>query len=96
MAGYLCFIPSVSGQKTVINMTTVTDTTQCSGGYIAQASSDFINTVNQPTLQDLFAYPLSADMQQMWLIGFAPPIFYYLLSWAYQTLVDMFQRDNTH
>lgn len=45
---------------------------------------------SQPTLAEVFAMPVAGDMQSMWMLGFGLPVICYLVSWAYQTVIAMF------
>lgn len=46
---------------------------------------------SQPTLQDIFSIPLQSDLQQMWMTGFALPVSVYLVSWAYQSIINFWK-----
>lgn len=48
---------------------------------------------NLPTIQDLFAVPLAADLQTLWMLGFGYPIIFYLVAWAYQVVIDFATKD---
>jgi hypothetical protein len=41
-----------------------------------------------PTLQDIFVVPAAQDLQTMWMAGFALPVVCYIVSWAYQSVIN--------
>ena len=45
-----------------------------------------------PTLVDVFTIPLQADLQAMWMTGFALPVIVYLSTWAYQSVVSFINK----
>jgi hypothetical protein len=47
-----------------------------------------------PTMADVFAMPLQADLQTLWMTGFALPVICYLTAWAYQSVIDFISKDS--
>jgi hypothetical protein len=45
------------------------------------------------TLQDLFAMPVAADLQQAFYLGFGLPVLTYLVSSAYGMAINWFSRE---
>jgi hypothetical protein len=77
----------------------------CSSQLVSQVVSSDLTSVaavcstawtitNQPTIQDLFTVPLSSDLNQVFMCGFGLPVLCYLVSWAYQICIDMFNDKN--
>jgi hypothetical protein len=97
-ASYLCISQSV-GSSQVQLFTSSGDTaflgsivntiSDCTTGFVVE-----IATTSQPTLQDIFAIPLEADLQNMWMAGFGTPIICYLTAWSINVLIDMFNTRN--
>lgn len=87
MAAYLC----ISGTT----QTVVTSIAQClaidSNAFIAQTAATL---ATQPTLQDIFSIPTSADLLQAWQLGFGLPILSYMTAWAFGSLINFF--DSKH
>lgn len=73
-----------------ITTTAVNDTAVCIGAI----KSVTIDAISQPTLQDIFSIPLSADLQTMWMAGFGTPVICYLTAWSINVLIDMFNTRN--
>lgn len=97
-ASYLCFSQSVgssqivtatSGGDSVLLGSVVNTISDCTTGFVVE-----IATTTQPTLQDIFAIPLSADLQTMWMSGFGTPVICYLTAWGINALIDMFNTRN--
>jgi hypothetical protein len=89
MAALLC----ISGQTQTIVNTIDACLAIDANAFIAQSAATL---VNQPTLQDIFAMPISSDLQQMWLIGFSYPVSFYLISWSLGLLINMFNTRDSH
>lgn len=84
---YLC----VSG----LTQTPVNSIADClaidQNAFISVAASKL---ATEPTLQDIFNIPPSADLLQMWELGFGLPILCYMTAWAYGSIINFF--DSKH
>jgi hypothetical protein len=86
---YLC-ITETSG---VLTGTQVTSLSECPSGYIAVSSAEYSDL---PSLTQIFTIPVTEDLQQMWMIGFALPVICYLTAWAYQSVISWFEKGDFH
>lgn len=66
------------------------------GHFIGFNSDEYIAFAAQPTLQDVFNTPLTGDLQQMWMLGFATPLIAYLTAWGYGVVINWFNERNHH
>lgn len=83
---YLCIAYS-GGLMTATEVNTVAE---CSASnYIAAPQTQFSDL---PTLTDIFSVPVVADLQDMWMLGFATPIICYLTAWAFQSVISWFSH----
>lgn len=81
---YLC----IAYNAGIITATEVNAVSDCAvTSYIAAPQTQFSDL---PTLTDIFSVPVAADLQEMWMLGFATPIICYLSAWAYQSLISWF------
>ena len=83
----LCIV--VVGTDNIVQ-TVVNSASDCSAlginTFVAVSSQQ-----SQPTLQDIFAMPLTSDLQTMWMLGFGLPIICYLTAWSMGILISMFK-----
>jgi hypothetical protein len=49
-----------------------------------------------PMLTDIFTTPVAADLQQMWMLGFATPLIAYLTAWGYGVVINWFNDRKGH
>jgi hypothetical protein len=82
-ASYLCFAAAGTAEGIVFNIS------DCTSGFVVE-----IATTVQPTLQDIFNIPVSADLLQAWELGFGLPVLCYMTAWAFGSLINFF--DSKH
>jgi hypothetical protein len=86
---YLCITESAG----VLTGTEVSSVAACTQGYIAVSSAEYSDL---PSLTQIFTIPVTEDLQQMWMIGFALPVICYLTAWAYQSVISWFEKGGFH
>ncbi len=47
-----------------------------------------------PSLTEIFAIPLAADLQQMFMTGVSIPLIAYLSAWGYGVVINWFNKPN--
>lgn len=72
----------------------------CENGEVTQApdgsplcSGDWVYHAGV-TIEQLFNFPLSEDLNQAWLLGFGLPMICYLVCWGYGVVVNFFKPQN--
>jgi hypothetical protein len=85
---YLCITESMG----VLTGSEVATVAECAG-YLAVPASEYSEL---PSLTQIFTIPVAADLQEMWMLGFALPIICYLTAWGYQSLISWFEKGEHH
>jgi len=67
--------------------------TQPCPNYTILTGSEFTGL---PSIMDIFTIPLTADLQQMWMLGFSTPLIAYLTAWSYGVVINWFNDRKHH